>query len=66
MDKLQTLELDFEEFSYVNGQRELQLHGPSWLKSISDYLFENFGAISVQEIYPYIIVYCEDKNAATL
>ncbi|OBT49394.1 hypothetical protein VE00_00474 [Pseudogymnoascus sp. WSF 3629] len=57
-----TRELDFEEFSYVNEQGEFdnnRRHG--YLAPLSNYIFENFGAVSVSETFPYLIVFCEDK-----
>lgn len=61
MGSPKTLELDFKEFSYVNERGEFHNERPGWVSPLSNYLFENFGAVSVLETYPYIIVYCEDK-----
>ncbi|KFZ17188.1 hypothetical protein V502_04695 [Pseudogymnoascus sp. VKM F-4520 (FW-2644)] len=55
-----TRELDFEEFLYVNVQGRLQ-KPRGWFPPLSNYLLENFGAVSVSETFPYIIVFCEDK-----
>lgn len=53
-----TAELEFEEFSYIDKDGKLTDSGSSWLEPLATYLQEHFGALSVQESFPYILVWC--------
>jgi hypothetical protein len=56
-----TAALEFEEFSYVNDEGTIDKIGIAWLEVLVDYLAEHYGAQSVSENLPYLIVWCEDE-----
>jgi len=60
MPNPKTAALDFEEFSYVDGQGTFRRIDAAWLDILSEYLAEYYQAESVSERLPYLVVWCND------